>query len=163
VARSVRGDHRLQQDVHGAVLAVAGNAKAATLTGRPYLLGGKGTPRPLMLTCHAGRGPLAQAAAQILALSKVDLNTDALSGLARWRLNWPGPVTVTGRASTRRSGRYGCPDVWFRRERLACHHGVWACSGPSSPGSSFWTDKTDRIRTGAQATTADGCSCRAAA
>jgi len=26
--------------------------------------------------------------------------------LARWRLNWRGPVTVTGRASTRRSARY---------------------------------------------------------
>jgi len=69
-----------QRGVHRAALAVAGNAKAATLTGRPYLQGGKGTPRPLLLTRHAGRGPLAQAAAQILALSKVDLNTDVLYG-----------------------------------------------------------------------------------
>jgi argonaute-like protein implicated in RNA metabolism and viral defense len=37
-----------------------------------------GTPRPLLLTRHAGRGPLAGPAAQVLALSKVDWNSDAL-------------------------------------------------------------------------------------
>jgi hypothetical protein len=30
------------------------------------------------MTRHAGRGPLAQPAAQVLALSKMDWNTDAL-------------------------------------------------------------------------------------
>ncbi len=69
-----------QLDGHSALLWVAGNAKDATLTGRPYLQGGKGTPRPLLLTRHAGRGPLAEPAAQILALTKMDWNTDALYG-----------------------------------------------------------------------------------
>ena len=67
-----------QLDGHSALLWVAGNARAATLTGRPYLQGGKGTPRPLLLTRHTGRGPLAEPAAQILGLSKMDWNTDAL-------------------------------------------------------------------------------------
>jgi hypothetical protein len=70
----------VQLDGHSALLWVAGNATTATLTGRPYLQGGKGTPRPLLLTRHAGRGPLAEPAAQILALSKMDWNTDALYG-----------------------------------------------------------------------------------
>ena len=67
-----------QLDGHSALLWVNGNAAEATLTGRPYLQGGKGTPRPLLLTRHVGRGPLAQPAVQILALSKMDWNTDAL-------------------------------------------------------------------------------------
>lgn len=67
-----------QLDGHSALLWVNGNARDATLTGRPYLQGGKGTPRPLLLTRHVGRGPLAQPAAQVLALSKMDWNTDAL-------------------------------------------------------------------------------------
>lgn len=67
-----------QLDGHSALLWVAGNAREATLTGRNYLQGGKGTPRPLLLTRHSGRGPLAEPAAQILALSKMDWNTDAL-------------------------------------------------------------------------------------
>ncbi|HUB38111.1 MAG TPA: hypothetical protein VMA72_04600 [Streptosporangiaceae bacterium] len=67
-----------QLDDYSALLWVNGNAAEATLTGRPYLQGGKGTPRPLLLTRHVGRGPLAQPAAQILALSKMDWNTDAL-------------------------------------------------------------------------------------
>lgn len=69
-----------QLDGHSALLWVAGNARAATLTGRNYLQGGKGTPRPLLLTRHAGRGPLAEPGAQILALTKMDWNTDALYG-----------------------------------------------------------------------------------
>lgn len=69
-----------QLDGHSALLWVAGNAREATLTGRPYLQGGKGTPRPLLLTRHTGRGPLAEPAAQILGLSKMDWNTDALYG-----------------------------------------------------------------------------------
>jgi hypothetical protein len=46
----------------------------------PLPSGRKVTPRPLLLTRHAGRGPLAEHAAQILALSKKDWNTDALYG-----------------------------------------------------------------------------------
>jgi argonaute-like protein implicated in RNA metabolism and viral defense len=57
---------------------VAGNAREATLTGKSYLQGGKGTPRPVMLTRHVGRRPLAESAAQVLALSKMDWNTDGL-------------------------------------------------------------------------------------
>jgi hypothetical protein len=67
-----------QLDDYSALLWVTGNAADATLTGRPYLQGGKDTPRPLLFTRYVGRGPLAQAAAQILALSKMDWNTDAL-------------------------------------------------------------------------------------
>ena len=69
-----------QLDGHSALLWIAGNASDATLTGHPYLQGGKGTPRPLLLTRHAGRGPLAEPAAQVLALSKMDWNSDALYG-----------------------------------------------------------------------------------
>jgi hypothetical protein len=67
-----------QLDGHSALLWLAGNARSATLSNRPYLQGGKGTPRPLLLTRYTGRGPLAEPAAQVLALSKMDWNTDAL-------------------------------------------------------------------------------------
>jgi hypothetical protein len=67
-----------QLDGYSALIWVAGNAPDATLTGKSYLQGGKGTPRPLMLTRHVGRGPLTELAAQVLALSKMDWNTDAL-------------------------------------------------------------------------------------
>lgn len=69
-----------QLDGHSALLWVAGNARDATLNNKSYLQGGKGTPRPLLLTRHTGQGPLAEPAAQVLALSKVDWNTDALYG-----------------------------------------------------------------------------------
>jgi hypothetical protein len=68
----------IQLDGHSALLWVAGNARDATLTDTSYLQGGKGTPRPLLLTRHVGAGPLAESAAQVLALSKMDWNTDAL-------------------------------------------------------------------------------------
>lgn len=68
----------VQLDGHSALLWVAGNARDATLTDKSYLQGGKGTPRPLLLTRHVGAGPLAEPAAQVLALSKMDWNTDAL-------------------------------------------------------------------------------------
>ncbi|HEU4675297.1 MAG TPA: hypothetical protein VFS29_04885 [Motilibacteraceae bacterium] len=70
----------VQLDGHRALLWVAGNAREATLTGKSYLQGGKGTPRPLLLTRHVGAGPLAEPAAQVLALTKMDWNTDALYG-----------------------------------------------------------------------------------
>ena len=66
---------------------VGGNAPAATLSGRAnYFQSGKGVPRPLLLTRWAGTGDLTQAAAEVLALSKVDWNNDALYGAL--------PVTV---------------------------------------------------------------------
>jgi hypothetical protein len=52
---------------------------ATSLSGHGnYLQGGKGTPRPLLLTRDADRGPLTDIAAQVLALSKLDWNNDAL-------------------------------------------------------------------------------------
>lgn len=69
----------LQLDDRSALLWVGGNAPLATLNGRDnYLQGGKGTPRPLLLTRDAGAGPLTEVAFQILALSKMDWNNDAL-------------------------------------------------------------------------------------
>jgi hypothetical protein len=59
--------------------SVAGNARTATLTGHGnFLQGKKGTPRPLLLTRHAGCGPLTDLAEQVLALSKMNWNNDAL-------------------------------------------------------------------------------------
>jgi hypothetical protein len=64
---------------------VAGNAPAVAQRGNFYQ-GGKSIPTPLLLTRHAGRGPLEMIAAEVLALSKMDWNNDALYG--------PVPVTV---------------------------------------------------------------------
>jgi hypothetical protein len=69
----------LQLDDRSALVWVSGNARTATLSGRGnYLQGGKGTPRPLLLTRDTGRGPLTEIATQILALSKLNWNNDAL-------------------------------------------------------------------------------------
>ncbi|NKQ51966.1 hypothetical protein HFP15_03615 [Amycolatopsis sp. K13G38] len=67
-----------QLDDHSALLWIAGNARTATLNGKNYLQGKKGTPRPVHITRHVGAGALAEPAAQILALSKMDWNTDSL-------------------------------------------------------------------------------------
>ena len=68
-----------QLDDRSVLVWVAGNAPEATLTGKAnYLQGGKGTPRPLLLSRDAGAGPLTETAAQVLALSKMDWNNDAL-------------------------------------------------------------------------------------
>jgi hypothetical protein len=68
-----------QLDERSILLWVAGNAQASTLSGRDnYYQGGKGTPRPLLLTRDAGSGPLDESAAQVLALSKMDWNNDSL-------------------------------------------------------------------------------------
>jgi hypothetical protein len=76
---AVRRGTTLQLDDRSCLLWVAGNAPDATLSGTAnYLQGGKGTPRPLLLTRDAGRGPLDEAAAQVLALSKMNWNNDAL-------------------------------------------------------------------------------------
>lgn len=69
----------LQLDGRSALVWVAGNAPTATINrSASYYQGGKGTPRPLLLTRDAGAGPLEPAASQILALSKMDWNNDAL-------------------------------------------------------------------------------------
>jgi hypothetical protein len=69
----------LQIDDRSVLVWVSGNARTASLSGHGnYLQGGKGTPRPLLLTRDAGRGPLTDIAAQVLALSKLDWNNDAL-------------------------------------------------------------------------------------
>jgi hypothetical protein len=76
---AVRRGSALQLDERSCLLWVAGNAPDASLSGSAdYLQGGKGTPRPLLLTRDAGRGPLDEVAAQVLALSKMDWNNDAL-------------------------------------------------------------------------------------
>jgi len=68
-----------QLDDHSTLLWIAGNARTSTLNGqRNYYQGGKGTPRPLLLTRDAGAGPLEEIASQVLALSKMDWNNDAL-------------------------------------------------------------------------------------
>ncbi len=68
----------VQLDDYSALLWVAGNAKSAARDGRNYVPGGKGTPRPLLLTRHAAAGSLVHDAAQVLALSKMDWNSDSL-------------------------------------------------------------------------------------
>jgi hypothetical protein len=76
---AVRRGSTLQLNGSSCLVWIAGNSPDATLDGRSnYFQGGKGTPRPLLLTRHAGRGPLDQVAAQVLALSKMDWNNDAL-------------------------------------------------------------------------------------
>ena len=68
-----------------ALLWVAGNAPEVGLKGN-YYQGSKSIPTPLLITRHAGRGSLEMAAAEVLALSKMDWNNDALYD--------PVPVTV---------------------------------------------------------------------
>lgn len=69
-----------------ALVWVAGNAPSVAHRGDSYYQGGKSIPRPVLLTRHAGRGPLEQAAVEALALTKMDWNNDALYD--------PVPVTV---------------------------------------------------------------------
>lgn len=69
----------LPLDGHSTLVWIGGNAPEATLTGRGnFLQGKKGTPRPILMTRHAGRGPLTDLAGQIMALSKMNWNNDAL-------------------------------------------------------------------------------------
>ena len=68
-----------QLDERSVLVWVAGNAPLGSLTGTDnYFQGGKGIPRPLLLTRDAGSGSLHHVAAQVLALSKMDWNNDAL-------------------------------------------------------------------------------------
>ena len=64
---------------------VAGNAPGVS-SKSAYYQGGKSIPRPLVLTRHAGSGPLQLIAAEALALTKMDWNNDALYD--------PVPVTI---------------------------------------------------------------------
>ena len=96
----------LPLDGYAALVWIAGNAPAATLTGRAnFLQGKKGTPRPVLMTRHACRGPLTDLAGQILALSKMNWNNDALydslpctiryaQTLARTLKHMPGLLSV---------------------------------------------------------------------
>lgn len=67
------------------LLWAAGNAPGASNTG-DYYQGKKSIPRPLLLTRHAGRGPMETSALEALALTKMDWNNDALYD--------PVPVTI---------------------------------------------------------------------
>jgi len=68
-----------QIDGRSALLWIAGNAKSATLTGHAnYVQGGKGTPRPILITRDAGTSTLDEIAREVLALSKLNWNNDSL-------------------------------------------------------------------------------------
>lgn len=62
---------------NSALIWVAGNAPQASPKG-DYYQGGKSIPKPLQLTRHAGRGSLELIAHEVLALTKMDWNNDAL-------------------------------------------------------------------------------------
>ncbi len=68
-----------------ALLWGAGNSPGVSSRGNFYQ-GGKSIPRPLLLTRHAGSGPLEIAGLEALALTKMDWNNDALYD--------PVPVTI---------------------------------------------------------------------
>jgi len=67
------------------LLWVAGNAPSASSKGG-YFQGGKGIPRPLLVTRQAGSGDFGLIGQEILALTKMDWNNDALYD--------PVPVTI---------------------------------------------------------------------
>jgi hypothetical protein len=69
-----------------ALLWVAGNAPSVAQSGSSYFQGGKSIPSPLIFTRHMGRGPLELPATELLALTKMDWNNDALYD--------PVPVTI---------------------------------------------------------------------
>lgn len=69
-----------------ALVWVAGNAPSVARHGNNYYQGGKSIPSPLLMTRYMGRGPLELIAMEILALTKMDWNNDALYD--------PVPVTI---------------------------------------------------------------------
>lgn len=70
---------------NSALVWVAGNAPQ--VSNKPdYFQGGKSIPRPLQIVRHAGRGSLDLTAHEVLALTKMDWNNDALYD--------PVPVTI---------------------------------------------------------------------
>ncbi|MBS7708021.1 nuclease PIN [Chelatococcus asaccharovorans] len=70
---------------NSALLWVAGNAPQVS-NKSDYFQGGKSIPRPLQIVRHAGRGSLDLTAHEVLALTKMDWNNDALYD--------PVPVTI---------------------------------------------------------------------
>ena len=96
--RSTKGKRKSEPDMYpvprgtvlmrsgvSALLWAAGNAPAASIKG-DYYQGKKSIPRPLLLTRHAGTGPMDLTAREALALTKMDWNNDALYD--------PVPVTI---------------------------------------------------------------------
>jgi hypothetical protein len=75
----------LQRSGSSALVWVAGNAPRASLQG-DYYQGKKSIPRPINLVRHAGAGPLEITGLEVLALTKMDWNNDALYD--------PLPVTI---------------------------------------------------------------------
>lgn len=67
------------------LLWIAGNVEGVSTRGS-YFQGGKSIPSPVLFERQAGRGSLDLAALEILALSKMDWNNDALYD--------PAPVTI---------------------------------------------------------------------
>lgn len=61
-----------------AIVWVAGNAPSVARRSDSYYQGGKSIPSPLLMTRHMGRGPLEIIASELLALTKMDWNNDAL-------------------------------------------------------------------------------------
>lgn len=68
-----------------ALLWGAGNTPGVSTKGN-FFQGGKSIPRPVLLTRHAGSGPLELAGLETMALTKMDWNNDALYD--------PVPVTL---------------------------------------------------------------------
>lgn len=64
-------------DERDLLLWTHGNAAAVT-GGQGYLQGGKAIPRPMVVRRHAGRGSPSLLASEILGLTKMDWNNDAL-------------------------------------------------------------------------------------
>ncbi|MFK0002673.1 hypothetical protein [Paenarthrobacter sp. NPDC090522] len=62
---------------HAVLLWTGGNTPDA-LTGRSYFQGGNSIPGPLLLSRFAGHGSLEEMAMDVLALTKMDWNNDAL-------------------------------------------------------------------------------------
>ncbi|EDM1356410.1 nuclease PIN [Salmonella enterica subsp. enterica serovar Newport] len=75
----------LQRSGNSAFVWVAGNAPRAA-SGGDYYQGGKSIPRPLNITRYAAVGPIEVTAFEVLALTKMDWNNDALYD--------PVPVTI---------------------------------------------------------------------
>ena len=69
-----------------ALVWVAGNAPSVAQRGDSYYQGGKSIPSPLLMTRHMGRGAIELIATELLALTKMDWNNDALYD--------PVPVTI---------------------------------------------------------------------
>lgn len=73
---ALRGSH-LQIDGRSALLWTQGNAPTA-VGGKNFFKEGKGIPKPLLLTRHAGHGGWIEDCTAILGLSKMNWNNDGL-------------------------------------------------------------------------------------